>query len=297
VKTSVTDIAIRAAPLTFVLLWSTGFISAKYGMPYAEPLTFLFARMGLVVLVLAAIVAVMRVPLPGARDAWHSLVTGFLVQTLYLGGVFVALSQGVPAGISALLPGLQPILTATLASRFLGERVNLVQWGGLALGLIGVPLVLNDRNVAMSGTTLGWFASVLSLIGITLGTLYQKRYGGAIDWRSGNLVQFAGSAAVFGIACYAIETRPIDWTPQFMLALGWSVIVLSVLTIALMYWLIRRIPASRVASLFYLVPAVTAVIAWLMFGETLNELAIAGMVLCAAGVFIVNYKLAPSPNP
>jgi drug/metabolite transporter (DMT)-like permease len=291
-----TDFAIRAAPLAFVFLWSTGFISAKYGMPYAEPLTFLFARMGLVVLVLAAVVAVMQVPLPGATDAWHSLVAGFLVQTLYLGGVFVALSQGVPAGISALIPGLQPILTATLASRFLGERVTAVQWGGFALGLIGVLMVLNDRNVALSGTALGWVASVVSLVGITLGTLYQKRCGGAIDWRSGNLVQFAGSAVVFAIACYALETRPIDWTMQFILALGWSVIVLSVLTIALMYWLIRRIPASRVASLFYLVPAVTAVIAWLMFGETLNALAIAGMVLCAGGVILVNRRGADGAN-
>lgn len=296
-KTSVTDIAIRAAPMTFVLLWCTGFISAKYGMPYAEPLTFLFARMGLVVLVLAAIVAVMRVPLPGPVDAWHSLVAGFLLQSLYLGGVFVALSQGVPAGISALIPGLQPILTATLAGRFLGERVTPVQWGGFALGLVGVLLVLNDRNVSMTGTPIGWTASVISLLGITLGTLYQKRYCGAIDWRSGNLVQFAGATVLFAIGSWAIETRPIDWTPQFILALGWSVIVLSVLTVALMYWLIRRIPASRVASLFYLVPATTAVIAWLMFGETLNAFAIAGMVLCAAGVFIVNYKLAPSPSP
>jgi drug/metabolite transporter (DMT)-like permease len=264
-------------------------------LPYAEPLTFLFARMGFVVLVLAAIVVAMGVKLPGPREVWHGLVAGFLVQTLYLGGVFVAISQGVPAGISALIPGLQPILTATLASRFLGERVTAVQWSGFALGLIGVLLVLNDRNVAMSGTALGWVASVISLLGITLGTLYQKRHGGAVDWRSGNLVQFAGSAVVFGIACYAIETRPIDWTPQFILALGWSVIVLSVLTIALMYWLIRRIPASRVASLFYLVPAVTAVIAWLMFGETRNALAIAGMVLCAGGVFLVNYRNSVNP--
>ena len=289
-KPSFTDLAIRAAPMTFVLLWSTGFISAKYGMPYAGPLTFMFARMSLVVLVLAAIVVVMRVRMPTPLEAWHSLVAGFLVQTLYLGGVFVALSQGVPAGISALIPGLQPILTATLAGRFLGEKVSAVQWGGFALGLVGVLLVLNDRNVAMSGSALGWVASVVSLLGITLGTLYQKRYGGAIDWRSGNLFQFGGSALMFAVACYAIETRPIDWTPQFILALGWSVIVLSVLTIALMYWLIRRIPASRVASLFYLVPAVTAVIAWLMFGETLNALAIGGMVLCAGGVFLVNYK-------
>jgi drug/metabolite transporter (DMT)-like permease len=259
-------------------------------MPYAEPLTFLFARMGLVVLVLAGVVAVMRVPLPGPLDAWHSLVAGLLVQTLYLGGVFVALSTGVPAGISALIPGLQPILTATLASRFLGERVTALRWGGLVLGLVGVLLVLNDRDVAMSGNALGWIASVVSLLGITLGTLYQKRYCGAIDWRSGNLVQFTGSAALFAIGSWAFETRPIDWVLPFMLALGWSVIVLSVLTIALMYWLIRRIPASRVASLFYLVPAVTAVIAWLMFGETLNALAIAGMALCAGGVVLVNYK-------
>ncbi|MGD9923605.1 MAG: DMT family transporter [Pseudorhodoplanes sp.] len=289
-KPSFTALSIRAAPLTFVFLWSTGFIAAKFGMPYAGPLTFLFARMGLTMLVLAAVVAVMRVRLPSPLDAWHSLVAGVLLQVLYLGGVFVALSQGVPAGISALIPGLQPILTATLAGRFLGERVTALQWGGFALGLIGVLLVLNDRNVVMSGGLLGWLASVISLLGITLGTLYQKRYCGAIDWRSGNLVQFAGATLLFAVGAYAFETRAIDWTPQFIVALGWSVIVLSVLTIALMYWLIRRIPASRVASLFYLVPATTAVIAWLMFGETLNALAIAGMVLCAAGVFLVNYR-------
>jgi drug/metabolite transporter (DMT)-like permease len=294
VRTSFTDFAMRAAPLLFVFLWSTGFISAKYGLPYAEPLTFLFTRMSLVVAVLAAIVVVMRVGLPTPVAAWHSLVAGFLVQTLYLGGVFVALAQGVPAGISALIPGLQPILTATLAGRFFGERVTALQWGGLALGLIGVLLVLNDRDVTLTGTALGWVASVVSLLGITLGTLYQKRHGGAIDWRSGNLVQFAGSALIFAIAAYAFETRPIDWTVPFVLALGWSVIVLSVLTVALMYWLIRRISASRAASLFYLVPATTAVIAWLMFGETLNALAIAGMVLCAIAVLLVNYKASAS---
>jgi drug/metabolite transporter (DMT)-like permease len=290
VKPSFADLAIRAAPLTFVFLWCTGFISAKYGMPYAGPLSFLFARMGLVVVILAAVVLVMRVPLTTPIETGHSLVAGFLTQTVYLGGVFVALSQGVPAGISALIPGLQPILTATLASRWLGERVAPLQWGGLALGFVGVLLVLNDRNVTMTGTTFGWVASVLSLVGITLGTLYQKRYCGKIDWRAGNLVQFGGAAVLFAAGAYAFETRPIDWTPQFILALGWSVVVLSVLNVALMYWLIRRIPASRVASLFYLVPAVTAAIAWLMFDETLNALAIIGMVLCAAGVFLVLYR-------
>ncbi len=295
-KPSFADLTIRAAPLTFVLLWSTGFISAKYGMPYAEPLTFMLVRMGLAALVLAIVVAVMRVPLPRPREAWHSLVAGLLVQVVYLGGVFVAVSQGVPAGISALLPGLQPILTATLASRFLGERVTAVQWGGFVLGLVGVLLVLNDRDVAVSGTTLGWVSSVISLFAITLGTLYQKRYCGAIDWRSGNLVQFAGATVVFAIGAYAFETRAIEWATPFIIALAWSVIALSVLTIALMYWLIRRIPASRVASLFYLVPAVTAVIAWLAFGETLNAIAIVGMVLCAGGVILVNKGSPQKPS-
>jgi drug/metabolite transporter (DMT)-like permease len=288
VKTSVTDIAIRAAPMTFVLLWCTGFISAKYGMPYAEPLTFLFARMGLVVLVLAAIVAVMRVPLPGPVDAWHSLVAGFLLQSLYLGGVFVALSQGVPAGISALIPGLQPILTATLAGRFLGERVTPVQWGGFALGLVGVLLVLNDRNVSMTGTPIGWTASVISLLGITLGTLYQKRYCGGIDLRSATVLQNASAGAAMLVCALLFEPMRVVWTGEFLFALLWLCLVLSVGATILLLWLIRRGAAARVASLFYLVPPVTAFMAFLRFGETLGLAALGGMVLTMAGVALVN---------
>ncbi len=292
VKSSFTDIAIRAAPLTFVFFWSTGFIGTKFGMPYAEPMTFLALRMIVVVAILALIIAVVRPRWPDGREAAHSAVAGVLVHGFYLGGVFVAIAQGVPAGISALIPGLQPILTSTIASRFLGERVTPLQWAGLAMGLIGVLLVLHDRTILASGSTLGWIASFLSLIGITLGTLYQKRFCGPIDWRTGNLIQFSACLVVFGAAALIFETRQVIWSGEFIFALFWLAVVLSIFTVALMYWLIKRIPATRVASLFYLVPATTAVMAWLLFNERLDALSISGIVLCAAAVFIVNYRRA-----
>lgn len=289
-KLSPTDLAIRAAPLTFVFFWSTGFIGTKLGMPYAEPMTFLSLRMGVVVALLAAIVLIVRPRWPVGVEAAHSAVAGILVHGFYLGGVFVAISQGVPAGISALIPGLQPILTSTIANRFMGERVTPLQWAGLAMGLLGVMLVLHDRNIVASGSALGWLASFVSLFGITLGALYQKRFCGAIDWRSGNLIQFFACFVVFGIAALVMETRQVIWSGEFIFALFWLSVVLSIFTVALMYWLIKRIPATRVASLFYLVPATTAVMAWLLFGEKLDALSIGGIVLCAVAVFIVNLR-------
>lgn len=287
---SADSLIVRLAPLIFVFFWSTGFIAAKYGLPYAEPLTFLSTRMALVVVILAGIVAVTRPRWPSRAEALHSVVVGLLVHGLYLGGVFVAISQGVPAGISALIPGLQPVLTSTLANRWLGERVTRLQWFGLVLGLIGVLLVLNDRSITLAGSVLGWIATFLSLIGITLGTLYQKRHCGAVDWRSGNLVQYIAAVVLFGLGAFLFETRVIQWTADFIFALAWSVVVLSIFTVALMYWLIRRVSAAKVASLFYLVPAVTALMAWALFNERLNVLAITGMILCAGAVLIVNYR-------
>lgn len=292
VPSSPPNIALRAAPLVFVFLWSTGFIGTKFGLPYAEPMTFLMWRMVFVVAILLLVVAIVRPPWPGRREAAHSAVSGLLVHGFYLGGVFVAINQGVPVGIAALIPGLQPILTSTLAGRFLGEKVTPLQWVGLGLGLFGVLLVLHDRTLVGSGSLLGWIASFLSLFGITLGTLYQKRYCGPIDWRTGNIVQFSACALVFAILAFVFENRTVVWSGEFILAMAWLVVVLSVFTIALMYWLIRRIPASRVASLFYLVPATTALLAWLLFDEKLDALSITGMGLCAAAVFIVNYRKA-----
>ena len=199
------QLAIAAAPVLFVLLWSTGFIGARYGLPNIEPLTFLAVRMAFVVLVMAAIAIIGRARVPNVREVQHALVAGSLVHGLYLGGVFTAISQGIPAGISALIPGLQPILTSTIANRFMGERVTGIQWFGLVLGLLGVVLVMHDREIILAGSLLGWIASFLSLIGITLGTLYQKRYCGAIDWRTGNLVQYIGAACCLPLALLRLK--------------------------------------------------------------------------------------------
>ena len=291
---SLSRLAIRTAPVLFVLLWSTGFIGARYGLPYIEPLTFLAVRMFFVVLIMGAIAIIGGAKLPDASEIGHSLVAGSLVHGLYLGGVFTAISQGVPAGISALIPGLQPILTSTIANRFMGETVTRVQWVGLALGLLGVQLVLHDRSIVLAGSALGWTASFLSLIGITLGTLYQKRYCGAIDWRSGNLVQYIGAGVLFALGAFAFETREIHWSGELIFALAWLVLVLSIAAVGLMYWLIRRSAATGFASLFYLVPAATALFAYILFGERLDAVSILGMVICAGGVALVNRGARPA---
>ncbi len=283
-----TRLATAAAPLLFVLLWSTGFIGARYGLPYIEPMTFLAVRMIFVVAILAVIALIARARWPHGAEIGHSMVAGSLVHGVYLGGVFTAISQGVPAGISALIPGLQPILTSTIANRFMGEKVTRLQWFGLALGLIGVALVLHDRSVTGSGSWLGWIASLMSLLGITFGTLYQKRYCGRIDWRAGNLVQYVAAGAWFWLGAFSFETRSIHWNGELVFAMVWLVLVLSIGAVALMYWLIRRSAATGFASLFYLVPAVTALLAYLLFGEKLDALSVLGMVICAVGVVLVN---------
>jgi drug/metabolite transporter (DMT)-like permease len=289
-------LATATAPVLFVLLWSTGFIGARLGLPYIEPLTFLAVRMAFVVLIMAAIAFIGRVRPPGAQEIRHSLVAGSLVHGLCLGGVFTAISQGVPVGISALITGLQPILTSTIANRFMGETVTRVQWFGLALGMAGVVMVLHDRNIVMSGSTLGWIASFASLIGITTGTLYQKRYCGGIDWRAGNLVQYIGAGLLFAAGAFAFESREIHWSGELIFALAWLTLVLSIAAVGLMYWLIRRSAATGFASLFYLVPAVTALFAFILFGERLDALSIAGMIVCAGGVVLANRGKAQTPE-
>jgi drug/metabolite transporter (DMT)-like permease len=290
-----TRLMIAAAPMVFVLLWSSGFIGARYGLPYIEPMTFLAVRMAFVVLILGAIALVARARWPSGPEVGHSLVAGALVHGLYLGGVFTAISQGVPAGISALIPGLQPILISTIANRFMGETVSRLQWLGLLLGLGGVLLVLHDHSIVASGTPLGWAGSFASLIGISLGTLYQKRYCGRIDWRTGNLVQYVGAGVLFGLAAFAFETRVIHWTGELIFAIAWLVIVLSFAGVGLMYWLIRRSAATGFSSLFYLVPGVTALMAFALFGERLDWLSITGMVICAAGVVLAKREPAAKP--
>jgi drug/metabolite transporter (DMT)-like permease len=281
------QLAARSAPAIFVVLWSTGFVATKYVLRSAEPLTYLAIRMAVVVAIMAVIALLARPRWPDRAGIAHSVIAGILVHGFYLGGTAVAISLSIPAGLSALIPGLQPILTSTLANRWLGERVTPLQWGGLLLGLAGVALIMHGRP--MSGEAgWGWLASGVSLVSITLGTLYQRRYCREIDWRAGNLVQYIAVMIFFAVGAFAFEDRVVHWTSEFVLSVAWLSIVLSIGSIGLLYWLIRRSAATSVASLFYLVPAVTALMAFVLFGERLDAVAIAGMIACAAAVFLVN---------
>lgn len=281
------DVAARAAPVVFVVLWSTGFIGTKYALVGAEPLTYLAVRMVMVVAIMAMVAALIRPAWPDRAGIAHSIVAGLLVQGLYLAATALAVAHSVPVGLSALIPGLQPILTSTLANRWLGERVTPLQWGGLLLGLAGVVLILHNRPIS-GDAGWGWLASATSLVAITLGTLYQKRFCGHIDWRSGSLIQQIAALLMLAAGAWLFESRVIDWSMQFVLAVSWLAIVLSIGTVGLLYWLLRRHASSQVASLFYLVPAVTALMAYILFGETLDAVAVAGMVACAAAVLLVN---------
>ncbi len=277
-------------PALFVLLWSTGFIAAKYGLPYAPPLKFLLVRFALVTALMTAVTLVTRAPWPtGRRQIAHIAVAAWLVHGVYLAGVFVSISAGMPAGTSAMLVGLQPILTVFLARAWLGERITALQWCGLLLGLAGVYLVVRHK-IALGGDATALVAVVIALAGISVGTLYQKKYCGRVDLRSGAVVQFAACTLLYAPIVALIEPAPIAWTPQFVFALGWSVIVLSVGAISLLYWLLRHGAAADVARLFYLVPPVTAVMAFALFGERLDALAIAGMVLIAIAVALARRR-------
>ncbi|MDT3670474.1 MAG: DMT family transporter [Aromatoleum sp.] len=280
-----------AAPLLFVLLWSTGFIGAKFGLPYAEPLTFLSTRYVLVITLMSLLALATRARWPTDwRQFMHIGVTGLLVHATYLGGVFVAIHRGLPAGVTALVVGMQPLLTALGAGWLLGERVAARQWAGLALGFAGVTLVVSNKLTVGSGSAgeLGWMLApaLAALAGITVGTLYQKRFCPSFDLRTGSVVQFVPSLLLTAFVASRSETMQIDWTEDFVFALLWLVLVLSLGAISLLNLLIRSGSAVNVASLFYLTPPTTALMAWLLFGETLTGLALVGMIVAVAGVWL-----------
>jgi drug/metabolite transporter (DMT)-like permease len=283
----------RAAPLLpglFVVLWSTGFIAAKYGLPYAPPLEFLLVRFALVASLMTLVAFATRATWPrDRRQIAHIAVAAWLVHGVYLGGVFIALAAGMPAGTSAMLVGLQPILTVLLARAWLGERISRLQWAGLVLGLIGVYFVVRHK-IGLGGDATALVAVMAALVGISVGTLYQKKYCAHVDLRSGAVVQFTACALLYAAIVALTGWHPIDWTPQFVFALGWSVIVLSVGAISLLYWLLRHGAAADVARLFYLVPPVTALMAFALFAERLDALALAGMALIAVGVALARRR-------
>ncbi|CAG2144682.1 hypothetical protein LMG31506_03058 [Cupriavidus yeoncheonensis] len=279
-------------PWLFVLIWSTGFIVARYGMPHAEPMTFLFLRFLGVLVLMVPFVWLARVPLPqrDARTDWrmfaHIAVAGLFLQAGYLGGVWAAVKLGMPAGMSALIVGMQPILTALISAR-LGERISMRQWLGLLLGIVGVGLVVANKLGASGLSTASVLLAGGALLSITFGTLYQKRFCAVFDLRMGSVIQFAASALACVPFMFLFETRHVDWTAEMVGALAWSVVALSIGAISLLFLLIRQGAATRVSSLMYLTPPTTAVMAWLLFGEHFPPLAASGMALAAAGVALV----------
>lgn len=276
-------------PLLFVALWSTGFIGAKFGLPDAEPLTFLSIRYAVVIALMAPLALALRAPWPASPAAWaHIAVSGLLVHGVYLGGVFMAIHRGLPAGVTALVVGVQPLVTALGARVFLHERIGRWQWAGLALGFAGVAMVVAHKATAVPLAALqGMLApAVVALLGITAGTLYQKRFCPSFDLRTGSVIQFVPSLLATAVVAAATETMQVNWSGSFVFALAWLVGVLSLGAVSLLNLLIRRGSAVRVASLFYLTPPTTALIAWALFGETLAGLALVGMAVTAVGVWL-----------
>ncbi len=277
-----------AFPGLFVVLWGTGFIGAKLGLPYAEPATFLSLRYLFVLAILVPLCWIGSAPWPATRaETGHMAFAGMLLQAGYLGGVFFSIHHGMPAGVSALIAGIQPILTAVLSARMLGERTNLHQWIGLVLGVAGVALVVREKYVFEGVDMAAVLLSVVALVSITLGTVWQKRFCPTVDLRTGAAIQFSAALLLLGPVALFVESHQVRWTGEFIFALGYLVVVLSLGAVLLLFWLIRHGAATKVASLMYLVPPCTALIAWPLFGETYTLFSAAGMALAVIAVWLV----------
>lgn len=287
------------APALFVVLWSTGFLGAKAGVPYAEPFTFLLLRFALVIAIMLPLALALRARWPATRTkTLHIAAAGMLLQGGYLAGCFAAIHHGMPAGVIALIVGLQPVVTAFVAAPALGERLALAQWAGLVLGFGGVVLVLWDRIALrdLGAASIAW--ALVALASITAGTVYQKRYCPGFDLRAGSVIQFCAAALLLLPLAWLSETMAVRWTGEFVFALAWLALVLSIGAISLLFHLIEHGEATRVASLFYLTPLVTAAMAYALFGEALTTRAMAGMVVGIAGVALVMRKAAlATPEP
>ncbi len=273
-------------PVLFVLLWSTGFIGARYAMPWSEPFTFLAVRFGLAFLILAAIAAALGTAGMSRRDIAVSLAAGVLMHGIYLGGVFWAVREGLTAGMSALIAGLQPLITAVLAGPVLGEAILPRHWAGLAAGFVGVVVVIAPK-LGAGFEAVTWpmlAAALLAVAAISAGTILQKKFGSARNLVMGTAWQYVGAAVLMAAGSLALETHTVVWTGELVFAMAWLVLVLSIGAIFLLMIMIRDGAMAKVSSLFYLVPAVTAVMAWFLFGENLSWVQVAGMALATFGV-------------
>ncbi|WP_321447710.1 DMT family transporter [uncultured Cohaesibacter sp.] len=278
------------APLLFVVLWSTGFVGSRMGAPYSEPMTFLSLRFGSVLLLLLAISLIQRARWPNPRQGFHAFVSGFLIHGVYLSGVFWAIDDGMPAGLFALMTGLQPVLTAFFAHLVLKEQITKNHALGFVLGLIGISMVLLPRlsGGAYSVTPMQILVSLVAVIAISFGTVYQKRFAANLDIRTATIWQYIAAVLLCGGLSLLTESQTIIWSGEFVFALVWLVLVLSIGAIFLLLWLIEKGAVSNTASLFYLVPAVTATISFLLFGEPITPMQVAGMIVTALGVILAS---------
>ena len=277
----------RFAPALFVLLWSTGFVGAKYGLPYADPFVFLSVRILLAALLLFALARALRMPVRIGRTAIaRSGLIGLFLHACYLGGVFYSISQGLPAGVAAVVTSLQPVLVSLIAVKVLGEQLRLRQVAGLLIGLVGVVMVLGpsiDAQIPLAAI----IAILVALIGSTTATLLQKKLGADIPLISGTAYQYLFSGCVLGVIALATQETSITWSLRFTAAFVWLVLVLSVGAILLLLWLLNSGSAAKVSSLFYLVPPATAIEAFLLFGEKVNTQGFLGIGITALGVWLV----------
>ena len=278
-----------AAPAVFLVLWSAGFGVAKLGLRHAEPLTFLALRYGIVLVLLIPLYLVWRPAWPKTVQVWgHLAMVGFLIQAVYFGMCYIAFKAGVSAGGVAIIVCLQPILVAVIAPRLVGESVSVLRWAGLALGLAGAATVIVSRSSVDAANPLGVVAAFLGLGGITAGTLWEKRFGTGAHPLVANLVQYAVGAACTLPLALASEAMRIDWNFEFLAALAYLVVANSIVSMTLLLAMIRAGEVSRVSSLFYLVPPLSALIAWPLLGEALPAAAWLGMAMAAVGVALAS---------
>jgi drug/metabolite transporter (DMT)-like permease len=277
----------RFAPALFVLLWSTGFVGAKYGLPYADPFVFLSIRVLIAAVLLLALARFMKMPVRIGRGAiLRSGLIGFFLHACYLGGVFYAIAQGLPAGVAAVVTSLQPVLVSIIAVRVLGEQLRFGQVAGLLIGLVGVVLVLApsiDAHVPAPAI----IGILIALVGSTTATLLQKKMGSDVPLLCGTAYQYLFSGCVLGIVAVATGETSITWTARFTAAFVWLILVLSVGAILLLLWLLNSGSAAKVSSLFYLVPPATAIEAFFLFGEKVNTQGFLGIGITALGVWLV----------
>ena len=277
----------RFAPALFVLLWSTGFVGAKYGLPYADPFVFLSIRVLIAAILLFGIAYLLKMPVRIGKSAVvRSSLIGFFLHACYLGGVFYSISQGLPAGVAAVVTSLQPVLVSIFAVKVLGEQLRISQLAGSLLGLCGVILVLGPSFNSHIPTA-GIIAIVVALIGSTTATLLQKRVGADIPLVAGTAYQYLFTGLVLGVIALAMGNTHITWSSRFTAAFVWLVLVLSVGAILLLLWLLNSGSAASVSSLFYLVPPATAIEAFFLFGEKVNTQGFLGIGVTALGVWLV----------